>query len=101
LLSGDAWHSGDTKAIGMYLAGKLRSRSADGRPQSDSSFLLLLNASDEQAAFTLPNVPYGRLYRRILDTKSAIPRLAKEEKSAGTTVEVAGYGAMLLEVTAH
>ena len=101
LLSGDAWHSGDTKAIGMYLAGKLRSRSADGRPQSDSSFLLLLNASDEQAAFTLPDVPYGRLYRRILDTKSAIPRLAKEEKSAGTTVEVAGYGAMLLEVTAH
>ena len=101
LTSADAWSSPDTRAIGMYLAGNLRSRTSDGRPQHDSSFLLLMNAGFDGVDFTLPGRPYGQLYRSILDTSDAIPVLAQTEDRAGDVLHVPAFGANLLEVTKH
>ncbi|MFA7266301.1 MAG: glycogen debranching protein GlgX [Candidatus Nanopelagicales bacterium] len=101
LATGEVWSDGNTRAIGMYLAGNLRSRTADGRPQHDSSFLLLLNAGHEAVDFTLPGQPYGQLYRSILSTSDAIPVLAHAENHEGEIVTLPAFGANLLEVTKH
>ncbi len=101
IMSGEEWDSGDTRAIGMYLAGKLRSRTRDGRPQHDSSFLLLMNAGMDSVEFVLPGPPYAKLYRSILDTSEAIPTPARRENAAGDVLKLEPFGAVLLEVTKH
>ncbi|NQU36247.1 MAG: hypothetical protein HQ526_01460, partial [Actinobacteria bacterium] len=80
---------------------KLRSRTADGRPQHDSSFLLLMNAGMDAVDFVLPQHPYGRLYRSILDTSKAIPTPAFHEDAAGDVIALEPFGAVLFEVTKH
>lgn len=99
LMTGDDWNNPETRAVGMYLSGNLRSRTWDGRPQHDSSFLLIMNAGHESVEFVIPDPPYGRLYRPILDTTQAIPTPSSQEKAAGETVAIEPFGAMLLEVT--
>jgi len=101
IMSGEEWNAGETRAIGMYLAGKLRSRTADGRPQHDSSFLLLMNAGMDAVDFVLPQHPYGRLYRSILDTSKAIPTPSLHEDAAGDVIALEPFGAVLFEVTKH
>jgi glycogen operon protein len=101
LMDTSEWNAADTRAIGMYLAGKLRSRTWDGRPQRDSSFLLLMNAGHDSVDFVLPDPPYGKLYRVILDTTQAIPTPAPQENQSGDTLTIEAFGAILLEVTKH
>lgn len=101
LLSGEAWSDPGTRAIGMYLAGNLRSRTSDGRPQHDSSFLLILNAGHEPVEFEIPGRPYGQLYRSILDTNDAVPLLSHHENQAGEVLTIPDFSAVLLEVTKH
>jgi glycogen operon protein len=101
LLSAEAWSDPGTRAIGMYLAGNLRSRTSDGRPQHDSSFLLVLNSGHESVDFELPARPYGQLYRSILDTNDAVPLIGHHENQAGDVLNVPEFSAVLLEVTKH
>ncbi len=101
LTTGEIWSDTGTRAIGMYLAGNLRSRTSDGRPQHDSSFLLLMNAGHESVDFTLPGRPYGQLYRSILSTSDAVPVLAQIENHEGEVLTLPSFGANLLEVTKH
>ncbi len=100
-MSGEKWHDGHTRCIGMYLSGTLRNRSRDGRPKNDSSFLLLLNAAANSVDFTLPGEPYGTHYRRQLDTSESIPNRAVDENHPGDVICLPPFGAVLFEVTGH
>jgi len=99
LMPDDQWHDGHTRCIGMFLAGNLRSRTYDGRPKRDSSFLLLLNAAGNSVEFTLPGKPYGSRYRRQLDTAEAVPNRAADENHAGDVIHIPPFGAILFEVS--
>ncbi len=99
LMPDSDWNADGTRSIGMFLAGNLRSRTRDGRPQSDSSFMMLINAADSDVDFTLPGKPYGQRYQQLLSTTESIPTLARNEPLAHEAVTVAAFSCTLLEVT--
>ncbi len=67
-MSGHEWNDGSTRCIGMYLSGELKGRTPDGKPHTDSPFLLMLNATEQDVDFHLPGPPYGEVYSVVVDT---------------------------------
>ena len=99
LLSDDEWHSPDTRAIGMFVAGDGHRAPMHRLSQQDSPFLLLMNAQTQDASFTLPGAPYGVSYQIILDTGQ--DRISDENAQLvrGDALVVGGYCSVLLEIT--
>ena len=67
-MTDDEWNAGWTKTIGMYLSGDLHPVPGEPEPRPDDTFLLLLHASDDDLAFTLPGEPFGSSYTTVFDT---------------------------------
>jgi glycogen operon protein len=85
------WSRRDAHALAVYLDGcAIRGRDADGRPITDSSFLLCLNAYWEPLAFTVPD---GQ-WRLVVDT--ADPDAAERAFAGGGQVTVQGRALVLL-----
>ena len=70
----------------MFLAGELHGRDDEDQPIRDQSFLVLMHAGDAPQPFVLPGDPYGRVYRRILDTSTGQSTESGEERPAGSAV---------------
>jgi isoamylase len=63
------WADPGRRALGFFLNGaELPSRDERGRPVHDDSFLVLLNAHEEEVVFKIPPVGYGRRWQVVLDT---------------------------------
>ena len=63
------WHDPDLRTVGVFLNGDhLPLRTARGEPIVDDSFLVLVNGSATDAAFTLPPVRFAARWRLELMT---------------------------------
>jgi isoamylase len=78
-MSDAAWHQELARQLGLVLAGNgLRETDQRGNRLEDDDFLLLLNASDQCAGFTVPALRDDRPWQVLLDT-------ARPESEAGET----------------
>ena len=67
-MSDEEWSAPFVKTLGMLLCGDaLDVRDWHGEPVADETFLMLLNASHESVAFTLPTSPTWR-WATVIDT---------------------------------
>ncbi len=68
-MTDDEWNTAYARCLGSYLAGDaLAETDARGRPLTDVSFLVLVNAHHEQIPFTLPARGPGYEWISMLDT---------------------------------
>ncbi|WP_431782831.1 glycogen debranching protein GlgX [Streptomyces chumphonensis] len=82
--------------LGMYLSGHdIPSRDERGEPVTDDSFLAVLHAGPEPAAFPLPGPPWATAYELVVDT-------ARETQTdAPGTIHPAGTRAALPPRSLH
>jgi glycogen operon protein len=79
------WH-GDSKAIGVFLNGQaIPSPDRRGERVEDDSFVVLLNAHHEDAAFTLPK-RLGERWLRVIDSADAFEEGQTAEAGKKTAV---------------
>ena len=72
-MTAEEWNNPATRCIGMYLSGRLKSRTRTGEPESDCPFLLLFNGGVQTVDFVLPHPPYGDTYTVLVDTTDDSP----------------------------
>ncbi len=76
-MTDDDWNAGYAKSLALRLAGDaISERDEKGRPITDDTLLVLLNAHHEPLAFTLPAHKRGVRWQPILDT-AAVGSLSK------------------------
>ncbi|HZB50853.1 MAG TPA: glycogen debranching protein GlgX [Mycobacteriales bacterium] len=93
------WHSPDTRTLGMYLDGDgIRQRGPRGERLADESYLLVLHAGAEDAAFTLPGPPWATGYHVVVDTAygDGVPPTGADRPAAGLDLPLAASSAVLL-----
>jgi isoamylase len=81
-----AWHSADSRSLGMFLAGESHGADDDDHVIRDQSFLILFHAGTTPIVFTLPGDPYGSDYRLIIDTTTGQAVESGDLRPAGSTV---------------
>jgi isoamylase len=93
------WEAGFTRSLQVFLNGQgIASPDDRGNKVVDDSFLVLFNAHHEPLSFTLPPAGWGERWRTVIDTDRTTPNLDDAETlDAGGTLEVAGYGALVLQ----
>lgn len=88
-MSEEEWNQSFARCLGVYLSGEaLDERDERNLPVRDDSFLLLLNAHDDEIAFTLPAYRTDVRWHRVLDT--ADPKAASGDYSAGEPYRLHG-----------
>ncbi|HVV29342.1 MAG TPA: glycogen debranching protein GlgX [Mycobacteriales bacterium] len=71
-MSDDDWEVGSARSVAVFLNGDaIREPGARGERVTDDSFLLLLNADQEDITFTIPAAEFGTAWESVLDT--AVP----------------------------
>jgi glycogen operon protein len=92
------WHSG-IKSVAVGLNGEaLREPDTRGERIIDDSFLLCFNAHAYPVDFVVPETPYARHWRGVIDTFD--PRGASDQHvSAGETFTVQGRSVLVLQRT--
>jgi isoamylase len=89
------WDRDDTLTLGCFLNGQeIPTRTAEGRPIGDDSFLLLFNAFHEAIAFKLPARRFGLRWVTELDTND--PQSEPALYAPRDRLEVAGRSIVLL-----
>jgi glycogen operon protein len=97
-MTDDEWHDPGTGTLVMALSGELFTRDEHGHPLRDSAFLVVLNRADTEVEVTLPETPYGEVYRRLLDTSHPRPDVETVTHPVGTTTPVAERAVALFRV---
>jgi isoamylase len=97
-MTSDDWHSG-IKSVAVGLNGEaLREPDARGERIIDDSFLLCFNAHAYPVEFVIPQTPYAREWRAVIDTFD--PRgETEQEVAAGHTFTVQGRSVVVLQKT--
>jgi isoamylase len=68
------WQRPASRSLGLMLNGEAGTfQFQDGTPAPGELLLLLFNGNDSEIAFTLPRVPHGTVWRRLLDTSEETP----------------------------
>ena len=63
------WESGETQCVGLFLNGEeIGSRTPEGEPVRDDSFIVLVNARHEPVTYVLPPRRFGPAWGVVLDT---------------------------------
>ena len=69
-LSDEQWNATWNRSLGVLLNGTtLQVSDEEGKPVTDDSFLILVNAYHEGVEFTLPDPPHGKPWIQLLDTQ--------------------------------
>jgi glycogen operon protein len=91
------WH-GDEQAIAVFLNGEgVHTRGPMGEPIVDDSFLMLFSADPGAGSFALPAAEWGSKWRRLLDTRNALPDDDNgPEFASGEEVSIDGRAVVLL-----
>jgi glycogen operon protein len=91
------WARGDAFALGAFLNGaEIPSRTADGEPIGDESFIVLFNAWREPVSFVLPPARFGRRWTHELCTAEPDVQPNGETHSARATVPLPGRSLKVL-----
>jgi isoamylase len=94
------WRLGYAKSLAVYLNGDaITEPGPRGEKITDDSFLLLINAHDEDMVFTLPQAEYGAKWQVVLDTADEEPRSSPyrgETRPAGAQVPVTARSIQIL-----
>ncbi len=89
------WERGDALALGVFLNGQeIPTKTPDGRPIGDDSFLLLFNAYHDPIPFRLPARRFGLRWELLLD--SSDPSAEALVHPPRADVEVQGRSIVLL-----
>jgi isoamylase len=71
-MSDEEWNNSFARSLGLQMAGILEDeQDAQGRPEEDDDFLLLLNAHHEEIPFTIPPYPEDARWEVLVDTSFA------------------------------
>ncbi len=74
------WNAGWKNSLAFLLNGNtLGVSDDDGKPITDDSFLLMVNAAPEGVEFTLPPSPVKAQWRQVLDTQNIDDPFAEQE----------------------
>ncbi len=80
------WDSGFARAVGLYLNGDaIATKDPRGQPVTDDSFLVLLNAHDEQIDWQLP-ARWSRQWRVVISTEETVDAAGDESTADAVTV---------------
>ena len=91
------WDTGYLPALTMFLNGQgIPSVDARGRPISDDSFLICMNASHKDVDFTLPPAQYGRRWQLVMSTARPEARAGPARHPAGDELLVVSRSLVLL-----
>ncbi|MSW43741.1 MAG: glycogen debranching protein GlgX [Actinobacteria bacterium] len=99
-LSAEAWNDERARTLGMYVSGELHAVHPDGTHVKDDSFLVLLHSGEADQAFVLPDGPYARSYRRVIDSMTGSTTESSSDEAAGTIVTLAPHSLVVLRVSA-
>ncbi|MBS1662739.1 MAG: glycogen debranching protein GlgX, partial [Bacteroidetes bacterium] len=92
------WQEGFAKSLGIFLyGGGLHSIDEENRPIFDDNFFMVFNAYDGSLEFQLPDIKYGKCWRRLLDTADQLGQPNKY--TPGSTVKVEGRSIILLQAS--
>src|SRR6185312_9610647 len=69
-MTDEHWHDGRAKCVGLLLDGRAQMSGIRQRG-SEATLLLIVNAYHDVVNFTLPEVPAGRDWMRLIDTNRA------------------------------
>jgi isoamylase len=87
------WEDTNMKCFGMMMDGRAQVTGIRKRGQ-DATLLLVMNAWHDGVAFTLPEAPEGRGWRRLVDTN--LPDTEEEARfDIGATYEATGRSVLL------
>ncbi len=93
-LSGEAWSSPHTQTLGIWLNNQgVDTRDPEGQPEHDKLLLILLNASEQSLAFTLPLHDPAH-WSLVLD--SARPATPAGQPCTTTTYPLAAHSLVVL-----
>jgi len=96
-LSDEEWQHSFARCLGLFLSGEgLDERDRQGRPVTDSSFLLLLNAHSDAIPFRLPAIGSGTEWLLLIDTHRDRFPGRDERVSPGTEFALQGRSLALL-----
>jgi glycogen operon protein len=83
------WTNPHTRCLGLRLSGDaIDEVDARGRPVTDDTLLILLNAYHEPVPFTLPAHTRGVRWEAVIDTRSAEPPRRSRLLRGGTTYDL-------------
>ena len=83
----------------MYVSGELHAVHPDGTHVRDDSFLVIFHAGEQEQPFTLPQDPYARSYRRVIDTMTGSTSEASHDEAAGSEITMAPHSLIVLRVS--
>lgn len=70
--SAEQWRNPSTRCVGLMLNGRAGvHRGADGSRLDDGVLLIILNSHHDPVSFVLPEMPRGRGWRCVIDTRKA------------------------------
>ncbi len=96
----EEWHNGAIGAFGMLLSGAAGDHMDEfGRPLHDSTFLVALNAREEDIDWVLPRFLEGS-WARLVDTADPEGLPLDEGELSGSAVKIAGESLVLFELSA-
>ena len=81
-MTDEDWHSDGAAAIAVYLSGA-HLLDHDGRPETDDSFYLALNATEASMTFRLPDGWLGAAWSFVFDTAAEWPFEARAGQTTG------------------
>jgi isoamylase len=92
------WEAGFARSLQVFLNGRgIASPDDRGNKVIDDSFLVLFNAHHEPLPFTLPPEAWGARWQVVIDTDRATPPEDPGPVDAAATLEVPGYGVVVLQ----
>jgi isoamylase len=98
-MSDEDWDAGFARSVMVFLNGQaIPTPDPRGERVTDDSFLMLLNAADEDITFTLPNGEFGDSWQIVIDT--AGPLAADDQLiKPGADIDVESRSMLVLQRT--
>ena len=92
------WDAGQTRSIQVFINGnQINVPDERGEIPHDDSFVLIFHAAPEDEQIKLPELKWGKTWRRVFDTARGFCGDEIESFEAGTTLTVLGRSMWLLQ----
>ncbi len=94
------WNAAETRTVGMYVSGRLRTRGDRGEAVTAHSLFMILHAAPHAIDFTMPRAPYGPAFEPLVDTSRSDgqPSPSALITPSGSVITVPGRSVQLFQV---